>query len=85
MEAAFAAELDLRVKAKDIKGWDRQVKIPLDVNGRNIANYYCDFVLHHNDGSDEYVEIKGFQTEIFRLKRKLFEALYPTHRYTLIQ
>lgn len=74
-EAKYAEDLDWRVKGKDIKSWDRQVKISLDVNGKHICNYYIDFVIHHNDGSREYIEVKGFSTEVWRLKWKLFEAL----------
>jgi hypothetical protein len=74
-EAEFAKELDLRVKGKDLKSWERQVKIPLTVNGKHITNYYIDFKLTNKDGSIEFVEIKGFETETWRLKWKLFEAL----------
>jgi len=74
-EANYAEELDWRVKAKDIKSWERQIKISLDVNGFHICNYYVDFKIIHNDGSVEYVEVKGFETEVWRLKWKLFEAL----------
>lgn len=74
-EAGYAMELDLRVKAKEIKKWRRQEKISLDVNGYHIANYYIDFVITHNDGTEEFIEVKGFETEIFRLKWKLTEAL----------
>ena len=31
-EAAYAQELDLRIKAKDIKGYDRQVKVSMDID-----------------------------------------------------
>lgn len=75
-EAQYAKELDLRMKAKDIIGWDRQVKIPLDVNGKHIANYYMDFVVTCRDATLEFVEVKGFETETWRLKFKLLEALY---------
>lgn len=75
-EAAYAADLDLRVKAGDIKGWERQRKLSLDVNGYHIANYFIDFVVIHNDGSEELVEVKGFETEVWRLKWKLAEAIY---------
>lgn len=75
-EAGYAAELDLRKKAGDILEWERQVKISLDVNGFHICNYYIDFKVLHNDGTIEYVEVKGFETDEWRLKWKLFEALY---------
>jgi len=79
IEAGYAAELDLRKKAGDIKGWDRQVKVSLDVNGFHIANYYCDFVVYHNDETKEYVEIKSnftYNMDVWRLKRKLMEATF---------
>ena len=75
-EAGYAQELDLRVKAKDIKSWRRQVKIPIEVNGFFICNYYIDFVITHNDGWEEWVEVKGFETEVWRLKWKLTEAIF---------
>ncbi len=76
-EAEYAMELDWRVKAKDIKSWEGQEKIPMIVNGKKICTYIIDFVIIHNDGSLEYVEVKGFKTAVWRLKYKLFEALYP--------
>jgi len=76
MECGYAMELDLRLKAKDIKSWSRQVKISLDVNGYHIANYFVDFGIEHNDETTEFIEIKGYETEVWRLKWKLFEALY---------
>lgn len=73
-EAGYARDLDLRVKAKDIKSWERQVKIELTAHGKRIANYYVDFLIHHNDGSKEYVEVKGYETDTWKIKWKIFEA-----------
>lgn len=87
-EASYAAELDLRKRAHDIASWSRQVPIALDVNGKHITNYFIDFAVDHNDGIREFVEIKGFETEVWRLKWKLFEALYgslPNIRLTVIK
>jgi hypothetical protein len=88
-EAEYAAELDLRVKGKDIEGWERQVKIPIEINNYHICNYYVDFLIYHNDGSKELVEIKGMETDLWRIKRKLLEAIYlpkhPEYNYTVIK
>jgi len=75
-EANFAWELDMRKKARDIKDVKRQVKIPLDVNGYHICNYIIDFVVIENDGTETWTECKGFETETWRLKWKLTEAVY---------
>ena len=76
LEAAYAQELSLRLMAKDIKSWDRQVKLDLKVNGMHITNYFIDFVVHHNDGSREFVEVKGFYTPEWRMKWAIFEATF---------
>lgn len=73
-ESAYAQELELRKRAKDIKDYKGQVKIELfGENGTRVCNYFVDFEVTHNDGSTEYVEVKGFETAIWRLKWRLFE------------
>lgn len=42
----------------------------------HICSYYIDFVVVNNDDSLEYIEIKGYETELWRLKFKIFEALF---------
>lgn len=75
-EAGKAQELELLKKAGEIVDFQEQVKIPLEVNGFHICNYYIDFVIQHKDGDVEYLETKGFATDVWKLKWKLFEALY---------
>lgn len=75
-EAGVANALTLMKRAGEIKDFEEQVKIPLVVNGFHICNYYIDFVIKHNDGTTEYREAKGFATDVWKLKWKLFEALY---------
>lgn len=88
-ECAYAIELDMRKKAGDIKDWSRQIKVSLDVNGYHITNYFVDFEITHNDDSSELIEVKGFETEVWRLKRKLLEATYlfqnPLVKYTVVK
>jgi hypothetical protein len=91
-EAAYAVELDLlkRARGKDrIASWRRQIRIPLLVNGMKICDYVVDFELTFPDGSIELVEIKGFETAIFKLKLKLFRASWlrdnPTVKYSIVK
>lgn len=76
-EADYAMELDLRVKTKDLKEWKRQVPIDMYVNGEKICTYRIDFVEIDHHGNETWTEIKGFETAEWRLKWKLFSALYP--------
>lgn len=79
-EADYAAELDMRIRGKDIKSWKRQIPIRLCAYGKPICTYYIDFIIKHNDNSEEYVEVKGFKTEVWRLKWKMTEALFGTKK-----
>ena len=77
-EAGVAEELDLLKKAKEIADYECQVKIDLRAYDKHICNYIIDFVVYHNDGTKEYIEAKGYKTEVWRLKWKLFEAQMNT-------
>ena len=69
-----------------LRNVERQWRVELRANGKLICNYYVDFRLEHLDGSFELVEIKGFETEVYRFKRRLLEALWlpehPDHEFT---
>lgn len=74
LEAGQAYELDCRLKAKEIISWDKQVKIDLQAYGKHICNYYIDFVAIRKDGVKEYIEVKGMETDLWKLKWKMFTA-----------
>lgn len=89
LEASYAMELDLRLKAKDIKAWERQIRVSFEENGVKICTYIVDFKVTHNDDAIEWVETKGFWTDMARIKARLFEALYlpkhPGETYTVVK
>ena len=68
-EADYYNELKLRLQAGDIKGFCRQAEFVLASNVR----YKADFVVFNNDGTTEIIDVKGFKTETYKLKKKLFE------------
>ena len=83
-EAEYAMQLDSELFDGKIQGWKRQVTLALDVNGEHICNAIVDFMVIHNfPRSVEYVEVKGYATDVWKLKRKLIEALYPDIVYTI--
>jgi hypothetical protein len=75
-EAQYAMQLDWRVKAGDIKGYDRQFSIPIYVNGEHMLTTRVDFRIHENDGSYTLAETKGFETRDFKIIKKLIEATW---------
>lgn len=80
-EVNDAIWLDSLLKQGKIQEVNHQYKISLRVNGEFICNHYVDFEVILNDGRPKYVETKGFPTEVWRLKKKLFNAIYPDAVY----
>jgi hypothetical protein len=77
-EAAYAAELELRRRAGDIRSWEPHVSIPLDVEGTRVCVYIADFRIWSKSNDVELVDVKGGPvTAVFKLKMKLLAALYP--------
>ena len=88
MEANYAAQLDLRKQAigpDRIVSWRSQVPIKLEVNGKLICKYVADFEVTFPDGHTELHETKGFETQLWRIKEKLFRALFPDRRLVVIR
>lgn len=87
-ESEYAYELDMRARANDIETWERQIPLELVVNGWVVSKYKIDFLIHHKDGTKEYVETKGWASPTWKLKWKLFTALYedlPKTKVTLVK
>jgi hypothetical protein len=87
-EGDHAKHLQLELEAGRIKSWRAHVPLELIVNGIIVATYKIDFEVTHLDDSIEYLETKGYQTADWRLKWKLFYALFsviPGVKITLRQ
>ncbi len=72
-EARYFDTLKLRVDVGEVLYFHRQV--PIELPGK--TKYVVDFQEFHSDGTVHYVDVKGAQTEVFRLKKRQVEALYP--------
>lgn len=83
-EARYAKKLDILKGGGQIRDWRPQVPVPLVVNSMLIAKYIVDFAIINNDGTRELIEIKGMETAVWKLKYKLFKALYPDLKITVI-
>lgn len=87
-EAGYARDLILEKAAGKIKDFKAHQPIELIHNGYLICKYYIDFVVYHLDGTIEYVETKGYQHDVWKLKWKMFCAEYedkPNVKITLVQ
>ena len=64
-------------RADRLRDLELQPKFPCVVNGKKICTYIADFKYTDEDGNEVIEDVKGVETAIFRLKKKLVESLYP--------
>lgn len=75
-------ELKLLVKAKEISNLQLQPRFLLQEgfkkNGKTYKKieYIADF-MYYQDNKTIVEDVKGMQTDVFKLKHKLFEKKYP--------
>jgi hypothetical protein len=72
-EAAYYAQLKIRQRVGEVVFFLRQV--PFHLPGRTV--YRVDFVVFECDGTVRFIDVKGAETETFRLKKRQVEELYP--------
>lgn len=88
-EATYASKLELLKNAADPKervvNIERQVKYELipkqvdPITGKCLeraCNYLMDFVIHYANGRIEHVDVKGYATPEYKIKRKLLLHVY---------
>ncbi|MFB1100880.1 DUF1064 domain-containing protein [Terribacillus sp. JSM ZJ617] len=89
-EAHFYQYTKLRLKAGDIQSYELQPRYLLQEafkhQGKSIQKmeYVADFLITHNDGSQEVVDVKGVETEAFKIKKKLFYKRYQDLKLSLM-
>lgn len=72
------AEAEYYIKLKALRNLGRLyflMQCPLHLPGN--VKYIVDFIVFHENGSVEYIDVKGVETDTFKLKRKQVEALHP--------
>jgi hypothetical protein len=72
-EAAYYEALKARRDEGDVVFFLMQC--PFHLPGK--IKYIVDFVVFLTDGTVEFVDVKGYETKEFRLKKRLVEAEYP--------
>ena len=75
LEARYYKRLKSRQIAGEVIFFLRQVPFHLQGNVR----YVVDFVEFLADGSVEFIDVKGMETDMFKLKKKQVEDLYPVN------
>ena len=76
-EAKVYQELKLLERCARISDLKTQVPFPLNVKGKQVGKYIADFVYQEN-GETVVADAKGFETALFKWKKKHFEIEYET-------
>jgi hypothetical protein len=77
-EGEYYRKLKIREKAGEVSGVEMQRSFALiGPSGLLIATYRCDFAFidHSEDCRFRVIDVKGFETSVFKLKRKMMKAL----------
>ena len=72
-ERAYYRQLKLRVQSGEVLFFTRQTGF--DLPGK--VRHFLDFVEYWADGTVHFVEVKGHDLPMGKLKRKQVEAIYP--------
>lgn len=84
-EALHFLVLQDMVKQGEIRSFRYHVPYKLfGKNGTEVGSHETDFEVLNLDGSLEIQEVKGYTTDTWKLKKKLFEDNYPDLRYVVI-
>ncbi len=77
-QAEFRRYRDLKLLARAGRISDLQVQpsYPIEINGKKVTTYRADFIYTDSDGKAVVEDVKGVETDVFKLKKKLVEAFY---------
>ena len=81
-EAEYYLVLRDRLNRGEIQVLTLQPKYILQDKPR--ITYRADFEVMHHGGDIETIDVKGFITKEFSLKKRLFKATYEDHKLTLV-
>lgn len=75
-EAHRAYELDMLKRSGEVTDIEYQPVFEVVVNDKKICKYRADFKVTYSDGRVEIEDVKGMKTPVYKLKKKLVEALH---------
>lgn len=83
-EAQVAQELEALLKAKEILELEYQPRVEL-IPKPNRITYVPDFRVVWRNGNEEYIDVKGMETDVFKLKAKLFAYIHPKKKLVIMK
>lgn len=84
IEMVKAREFALLKKTGDILELEEQPVIEL-LPKPNRVSYKPDFRIVWKNGNEEYIDVKGVETAVFRIKHKMFKHFYPNKKLVIMK
>lgn len=86
-EARYCEQLELRRKSGEFKSFVVEKEYRLEINGVLICKHKPDFTIYPTNNHNNFwiEEYKGFATDLWKMKMKIFKALYPRVEYIVIK
>lgn len=76
-EAARYSTLKMLERANEIEDLELQPKFTVEVNGVHICDYFADFrYTDCREGLQVTEDVKGVKTPVYKLKKRLVEAVH---------
>lgn len=83
-ECNWAKKFEAMKKTGHIKEIEYQPRFEL-IPKPNKITYVADFRIIWANGEEEIIDIKGMETQVFKLKKKMFKHRYPHLKLTLLK
>ena len=87
LEADYYDDLKLQLRAGVIRGFCRQPEFMLvaGLGERKPVTYKADFIVFNLDGTAEIIDVKGMETEVFKIKEKQFYEKFPGLKLKIVK
>ena len=86
-EARYYNSLKLLLQAGEIKGYCLQPQFVLQEGNEKerAITYRADFIVFHNDGTVEIVDVKGYESQNWKRTYKMFRLKYPELKLKIVK
>ena len=87
LESGHCDKIEMLLRAGEFEKVETQVSFNLFASGsvfpKKVCTHIVDKLVTYKDGRQEVIESKGFSTDCWILKKKIFEANYPEIKYSV--
>jgi len=76
-EASYARTLELARMSGELRSVERQHRLPIRINGSRLMTVVIDFKVIDRNSAERWIEVKGKETDRWRLNLRALRICYP--------